>query len=171
MASGNVVGLIQNTIPPATLSPQFTVRAGGSTPAERVLLASFDAATIEYLDLLVYLTGSYAGGGVTITLPWTATSATTGVTRWGAAVRHIADDAEDIDGSQTYDYNDVDDTCASASGEISMPTIAFTSGADMDSWVAGEYAILRVRRNASHANDTMAGDAELWLNGVVIKET
>lgn len=171
MATGNVVGIIQNTIPPATLSPQLTVRAGGSTPAERVLVASFDAATIEYIDFLVYLTGSYAGGGLTIPLPWSAASATSGVTRWGAAIRRMADDAEDIDGSQTYDYNDVDDTCASASGEISIPTIAFTSGADMDSWVPGEYAILRIRRNASHANDTMAGDAELWLSGAVVKET
>jgi hypothetical protein len=37
----------------------------------------------------------------------------------------------------------------------------------MDSWSAGEMAIVRVRRNASHANDTMAGDAQLvgfWVN-------
>ena len=74
----------------------------------------------------------------------------------------MADDAEDIDTSQTYDYNDVNDTAASASGELSYPTITFTNVADMDSWADGEIAIVRVRRNASHANDTMTGDAELW---------
>ncbi len=76
-------------------------------------------------------------------------------------MRRIQDDAEDIDASHTYDYNDVDDTAASASGELSYPTLAFTDGADMDSWAAGEVAIIRVRRNASHANDTMTGDAQL----------
>ncbi|MBK7424296.1 MAG: hypothetical protein IPJ48_15125 [Propionivibrio sp.] len=71
------------------------------------------------------------------------------------------DDVEDIDAAHTYDYNDVDDTAASASGELSYPTVTFTNGADMDSWAAGEMATVRVRRNASHANDTMAGDAQL----------
>lgn len=168
MASGQIVAVIYNVVPPATLFPAFGVRAGGSTPAERAPIFSFDAATIEYLDFYCYLQG-YGGGGITITLPWSAASATTGVTRWSAAFRRNQDDAEDIDTSQTYDYNDVDDTCASASGEISLPTLTFTDGADMDSVVNGEVFILRVRRNASHANDTMSGDAELWWP--IIKET
>jgi hypothetical protein len=115
------------------------------------------------------LLDGYDGGGLTITLVWSAASATTNVTRWGIGIRRVADDAEDIDGSHTYDYNDVDDTTASASGEVSYPTITFTDGADMDSWADGEIAIVRVRRNASHANDNMTGDAELW--GIAIRET
>lgn len=168
MASGNPVVQVVNIMFPASTFPQMTVRAGGSTPAERNLVYAFDASTIEYLDFLCYLKG-YAGGGLTFTLPWSAASATTGVTRWGIAIRRIQDDAEDTDTSQTYDYNDVDDTTASASGELSYPTVTFTDGADMDSWADGELAIVRVRRNASHANDTMTGDAELW--GLVGKET
>jgi hypothetical protein len=92
-----------------------------------------------------------------------ASSATSGVCRWGAAIRRLNDDAEDLDSAHTYDYNDTDDTAASASGELSYPTIAFTDGADMDSLADGETFILRVRRNASHANDTMTGDAELLM--------
>ena len=162
MASGNQVVEVIRELPPATLYATIDVRAGGSSPAESSQVLDFDAATIEYMDYLCRLSNDYAGGGLTFTLPWSATSATSGTCRWGIAIRRIADDAEDMDTSHTYDFNDVDDTAASASGELSYPTIAFTDGADMDSWAAGELAIVRVRRNASHANDNMTGDAELW---------
>ena len=162
MASGNQVVEVIKELPPATLFATIDVRPGGSSPAESSQVLDFDAATIEYMDYLCRLSNDYAGGGLTFTLPWSATSATSGVCRWGIAIRRIADDAEDMDTSQTYDFNDVDDTAASASGELSYPTIAFTNGTDMDSWAAGELAIVRVRRNASHANDNMTGDAELW---------
>lgn len=169
MASGDEVVQIRRILYPAANFAQMSQRAGGSTPGERVAgLHLFDAATIEYLDFLCRLKG-YGGGGLTFRLPWSAVSATSGAVRWGIAIRRIADDAEDIDASHSYDYNDVDDTAASASGELSIPTITFTDGADMDSWANGEWAIVRVRRNASHANDTMTGDAELW--DVVGEET
>lgn len=160
MASGTPVQIL-DIYYPATLFAQMIVRQGGSTPAERVRVHAFDAATNEYVDFLCRLQG-YAGGGLTFTLAWSATSATSGVCRWAIAVRRIQDDAEDIDASHTYDFNEVDATAASASGEVAYDTIAFTNGADMDSWATGELAIVRVQRNAAHANDTMTGDAELW---------
>lgn len=168
MASGKPCILIHSVQAPSTLFAVPDVRAGGSTPAEQVPIYKFDAATIWYMDFLCQLV-NYAGGGLTFSLPWSAASATSGVTRWGIGIRRIADDAEDIDTSQTYDYNDADDTAASASGEISVATVTFTNGADMDSWAEGEFAVVRVRRNASHANDTMTGNAELW--GLACAET
>jgi len=166
MASGDPVVQIIREQGPATLFAPLVQRTGGSTPAETALAWAFDAATIEYKDFLCQLRG-YDGGGLTFLLPWTAATATTNVTRWGVAIRRLQDDAEDIDASHTYDFNDVDDTVASASGELSYPTVTLTDGADMDSWAEGELAIVRVRRNASHTNDNMAGDAELWdLSGV-----
>lgn len=168
MASGSIVGQVSYISPPAANFGTLTRRAGGSTPAENALVYAFDAATIEYLDFLVYLSG-YAAGGLTVTLLWSAASATSGVTRWGVAVRRLQDDAEDIDTAQTYDYNALDATAASASGEPVYDTLTFTDGADMDSWANNEFAIVRVRREANHANDTMTGDAELWA--IVIKET
>ncbi|RIK41612.1 MAG: hypothetical protein DCC55_11385 [Chloroflexi bacterium] len=161
MASGDPVVQILEISAPAANFPQYDMRAGGSTPAERVPVWRFDADTIEYLDFKCVLQ-NYDGGGLTFKLPWSATSATSGATRWGVAIRRINDDAEDIDVSHTYDYNDVDDTAASASGELSYASVSFTDGSDMDSWSEGEVAIVRVRRNASHANDNMTGDAELW---------
>ena len=161
MASGNPVVQILGIFPPGANAASTDTRAGGSTPGENVVVHDFDDTTIEYVDFLTKLEG-YGGGGLTITLPWSATSATSGTCRWGIAVRRVQDDAEDIDVSHTYDFNDTDDTAASASGELSYPTVAFTDGADMDSWAEGELGIVRVRRNASHANDDMSGDAELW---------
>lgn len=169
MASGQVVGQILDIMPPAANFAAPARRAGGSTPAERVLIWQFDAGTIEYLDYKIWLR-NYAGGGLTVTLVWSAASATTGNVIWGAAFRRLEDDNEDIDTSQTYDYNDTSGVAApSASGEVSYDSITFTSGADMDSLADGEIAILRIRRNASSGSDTMTGDAELW--GVQIRET
>lgn len=161
MASGDNVVEVLEIWPPANPFAALTRRAGGSTPAEGANVWAFDAATTEYLDFLCLLEG-YGGGGLTFTLPWSAATATTGVTRWGIGIRAMADDTVDIDVSKTYDYNDVDDTAASASGELSYPVLTFTNGTDMDSWATGQLGVVRVRRNASHANDTMTGDAQLW---------
>lgn len=172
MASGDVVGLIGRIIPPATSYATPDARVGGSSPAESFPVWDFDDTTAEYLDLYGILSPSYAGGGLTIVLPWSATSATTNAVVWRAAFRRIADDAEDVDTSQTYDYNQATaDTAPTASGEISLPTITFTNGADMDSLAAGEPFVLRVGRLPSDAGDTMTGDAELWPERILIKET
>lgn len=161
MASGDSVVQVLQTFVPNANFPQLTVRAGGSTPGERIRLYAFDAATIEYMDYLCKLEG-YDGGGLTFTLPWSAATATTGNCVWSIAVRRMNDDAEDIDVSHTYDYNNVTDAAPTASGEIVYPTLTFTNGADMDSWAEGELAIVRLRRFASDAADTMTGDAEFW---------
>ena len=161
MASGESVIQILDVQIPAVNGAALTMRAGGSTPAERFVCYAFDAATIEYLDFKCLLSSNYDGGGLTITLPWMGATATTGVCRLETAVRRIQDDTENVGTAHTYDYNAVDDTVASVSGELSYPTLVFTNGVDMDSWAAGEIAVVRVRRNASHVNDTMAGDAQL----------
>lgn len=162
MASGNPVVEILDIMPPGTAYATLDVRVGGSTPAESVIVHDFDASTAEYVDFKCRLNEDYDAGGLTFTLPYSMTSATSGGVRWEAAVRRVADDAEDIDASHTYDFNGVTDTVASASGELSYPVITFTDGADMDSWAAGEVAIVRVRRDPDNAGDSAAGDAELW---------
>jgi len=161
MASGDPVVQVIDTMPPGATSAALTARAGGSTPAESVIVYAFDASSSEYMDFKCKLVG-YAGGGLTFTIVWSAALATSGQTRWEIGVRRMADDAEDIDGSHTYVTNGVSDTAASASGEVSYPTIAFTDGADMDSWAEGEIAIVRIYRDHDHGDDGMTGDAELW---------
>lgn len=160
MASGDAVVQIQQIMPPGTTYATFDVRVGGSTPAENIPVHDFDAGASEYLDFLCKLEG-YAGGGLTFTIVWGASTATSGDVRWAIAVRRIADDAEDVDSSHTYVFNEVTDTAPSASGEYTYVTIAFTNGADMDSWAEGEMAIVRIYRDHDHGDDDMTGDAEL----------
>lgn len=168
MASGDPVVQILEAVSPQTAFAPYMMRTGGSSPAENVPHWAFDAGTAESTDYVGLLKG-YGGGGLTITLAWMAATATTGVARFGVAFRRLQDDAEDVDTSQTYDFNYVDDTCASASGELSYFNIPFTNGADMDSLADGEMFIMRVTRDAAHANDTMSGDAQLV--GIWGKET
>ncbi len=169
MATGKIVAQIMKTMQPAANYPQPVIIAGGSTPAERVQAWAFDPSTIEYLDFLCFLNG-YDGGGLTLIFIWSS-GATTGNVVWSAAIRRLQDDTEDIDTSQTYDYNNAAaDATATASREQAYTTLTFTNGADMDSVANNEAFILRVRRVATDANDTLnSNDAELW--GVVIKET
>lgn len=169
MASNDIVGIIYAVVPPATAYATPDARPGGSTPAESFPVWDFDDTTQEHLDFHCVLSPTYGGGGLTIRIYWSATSATTNNCVWNAAIRRINDDAEDIDTSQTYDYNAVTATTANVSGEVAYDEITFTSGADMDSLAAGEQFVLRIRRDASNASDNMTGDAE--LHAVTIRET
>jgi hypothetical protein len=159
MASGAPVVQVLFALPPGTSYATEDIRAGGSSPAESFHVWDFDDASAEYVDFLCFLRG-YDGGGLTFTIPWSATTATTGTVRWEIAIRRLDDDVEDIDTSHTYDYNGVSDTTASASGELSYPTVTFTNGTDMDSWANGELAIVRLRRDPAHVDDNLSGDAE-----------
>jgi len=169
MASNDIVGIVYAVVPPATAYATPDARAGGSTPAESFPVWDFDDTTQEHLDFHCVLSPTYGGGGLTIRIYWSATSATTNNCVWNAAIRRINDDAEDIDTSQTYDYNAVTATTANVSGEVAYDEITFTSGADMDSLAAGEQFVLRIRRDASNASDNMTGDAE--LHAITIRET
>lgn len=159
MASGDNVVQVLDIMPPATLYATPDFRAGGSTPAENVMVWDFDDSSTEYLDFKCKLEG-YGGGGLTFTQVWSATSATTGLTDWEIGIRAFPDDAEDVDSSHTYAYNVNSVAPGSAAGEPVYDTITFTDGADMDSWAEAAVAIVRIRRNT--ATDTMVGDAELW---------
>jgi hypothetical protein len=166
MASGDPVVQVLRVMPPGTSAATMDARAGGSAPAESVIVWDFDANSDEYMDFLCRLLG-YDGGGLTFTLPWSASSANSGQTRWEVAIRRMNDDAENVDTSHSYDFNGVSDAAPSDSGELSYPTISFSDGADMDSWAEGELAIVRVHRDYDHGDDGMSGDAELWgISGV-----
>lgn len=134
----------------------------------------FDATTDECAYFGGVLSNRYAGGGLTVTLFWSATSATTGGVSWLAAIEAHPDDTLDLD-SDSFASNKSSGsvTAASASGELSYDAITFSSGAEMDSLAAGESYRLRVCRNADGATptetDDMTGDAE--LHKVTIRES
>jgi len=129
----------------------------------------FDAATDENAVFGGVLPTHYAGNGLTVTLVWSATTATTGDVVWNVAIEAHPDDAFDLDADGFAAANAATATAPSASGEVQYTDITFTDGADMDSLAAGESFRLKVTRDANHASDTMAGDAE--LHKVIVKET
>lgn len=157
MASGDPVLQIIGLRPPRATAAYPTQIAGGSSPAENVVVWSFVDAGIRYLDYLVALHG-YDGGGLTIRIAHGTQSGTlANNVRIGAAIRRINDDAEDLDTAHTYDFNDSTFVTASAREEWAYDSITFTDGADMDSLANNEYAILRIRRQPADAADTLAG--------------
>lgn len=172
MASGNtlIVFSARDGVPSATSGAVHGILAGGSTPAEGVPYLAFDSAADEYADFLGVMPRNYAGGGLTCKLYWASTQ-TSGTCRWGVAFRRIADDAEDVDTSHTYDFNTGGATTASAVGEVDYFDITFTDGADMDSLAVGELFNLRVFRDGdgTSGTDDLTGDA--FLIAIEIKET
>ena len=142
---------------------------GTSTPVENIPVLDFDDTTVEYMDFYCEMPSHYAGGGVTLVIKWSAAQNTNNGA-WAAAFRDVPDDAEDLDTTAfTYDYNQTADlTPASAVGEVAYDTLTFTDGADMDSVVAGEYFILRVKRPAP-SGTKITGDCS--IHSIVVKET
>ena len=123
----------------------------------------FDAATNESAVFRAIMPQHYAGGGVEVLLHWAASTDTTNTHHcyWDAAFERIAAIDLDVDADSFADANSVDtDHCDATSGKITITTIAFTAGADMDSVAAGEMFRLKLTRDA--ANDDMTGDAELY---------
>ena len=160
MASGSPVVQILAVMPPATSGATLDTLTGTSTPAEAIPVWTFADAAAAYMDFLCALKG-YAGGGLTLRLVWAA-AVTTNNAVWQAAIRRIADDAEDLDTTaQTYDFNTVTAAAPSAVGEVSYDNITFTNGADMDSWADGELAIIRILRDPANGSDTLANTARL----------
>lgn len=164
MASGNtlVVFTAQANQPPA--SSYATPDTRNAHP-----VLDFDAAADESAIFGGVLPRHYAGGGITVRLGWLASSATTGDVVWNAAIERHDDDVTDLDADSFAAAQAATATTASASGETQYTDIAFTDGAQMDSVAAGESFRLKITRDADHASDTMAGDAELLT--VEIRET
>lgn len=131
----------------------------------------FDAATDESACWTAYLPANYAGGGLTIIIEWAATSATSGTCRWDASIERIDDEGLDIDADSFASAQSVGATAPATSGMVQYSSVAFTSGAQMDSLAAGELFRIKLTRDAdgSGGTDDMAGDAEVL--GVTIKET
>lgn len=174
MASGDTFLILgpHDYTPPATLFATLDTVTGTSTPVEAFDVLDFDDTTQEYADFHgLVLPSTYAGGGLTITIFYSAAEASTDVVDWEAAIRRIADDAEDLDTTaHTFDYNGVVDTAPSAVGEVAYATITFTSGADMDSLAAGEMFTLRVTRDPTPDSGTdVTGDAS--IHAIRIAET
>ena len=165
MASGDTLAVffpLQGE-PPA-ISPTVDIRNG-------VFVLDFDDTTDESIEFAGFMPRHYGGGGITVTVGWMATTATSGTISLDVGFKSVTDDADDLDTKAFAAVNNANPTTASAAGEVDYATITFTDGADMDSVAAGEYFRMIVTRDAdgTTSTDDVTGDMELVF--VEVKET
>jgi hypothetical protein len=144
---GPVAGL-----PPASNYATLDVRN-----AHAVL--DFDAAVDESMVFAGVLPSHYGGGDLTIELHWASTSATTGNVRWLAALEKAS--GADIDADSFGAASSATGAAAASSGTLTKTALSI-SAASAGNPAAGDALRLKVTRDADHAADTMADDAELW---------
>lgn len=164
MASGNtlcVFGPADNEAPSSAFA---TLDTRNVHP-----VLDFDDATDESAVFTGIMPRHYAGGGVTVYLHVSFTSAVANEARFDVAFERIGDGSQDIDSDGFASAQSVDVTAPATSGHVEIANVAFTDGAQMDSVAAGESFRLKITRDANHANDDASGDAELVF--VEIKET
>ena len=125
------------------------------------LVLDFDAGASESAVFSGVMPRNYAGGGITLSLHWMASSATANDVRWDAAFERIAANDLDTDADSFAAVQSATGTANGTSGKVTVTTIGFTDGAQMDSVAAGESFRLKITRDHDHADDDMTGDAEL----------
>lgn len=166
MASGDTLCVFMPVAgePPATNYATLDAR-------NVVMVLDFDDTTDESMQFAGFMPRNYGGGGITVTVGWMATSATSGTISLDVAFKSVSDDADDLDSKAFAAANNGNPTTASASGEVDYAAITFTDGADMDSVAAGEYFRMLVTRDAdgTTSTDDMTGDMELVF--IEIRET
>lgn len=133
------------------------------------LVLDFDAATAESAVFGSVLPRNYNGSGITATIVWMATSATTGNVKWNAQIERHQSGADDLDADSFATAQTTTSVSPVTSGVVTYATIAFTSGAQMDSVAVGESFRIKITRDAADGTDTMTGDAELLR--VELRET
>lgn len=167
MASGDVLVIFTPLHNQPRGSSYATLDTRNSHP-----VLDFDAATDEEAYFGGVLPNYYSGGGLTVTLVWSASTATSGNCVWQVDIERHSDDNVDLDSDSFGGLNGSGAVAApNVSGEVSYDNVTFTDGADMDNLVANESFRLKVRRDAddTSATDNMTGDAE--LHRVIVKET
>lgn len=166
MATGDTLAIFTpyNNEPPSSNYATIDLRNGHP-------VLDFDGATDEEAVFTGIMPRNYGGNGLTVYLHVMFTSATSGNAYWQAAFERMDDASLDTDADSFAAFQGAAGNPNGTSGAMTLVTITFTSGAQMDSLAAGEAFRLKVHRDAdgSTGTDDVATDAELVA--VEIKET
>src|SRR3990167_10270675 len=166
MASGDLLAVItpHSNEPPAAAFATLDTRNG-------YIVLDFDDTTDESAIFRFAVPNNYAGGGFTVKVLWSATSATSGTISLDVAFMSVTDDADDLDTKAFAAANNANPTTASATGEVDYVSITFTDGVDSDSVAASEMFMIKITRDAdgTTSTDNLVGDMELLE--VVVTET
>lgn len=166
MASGNLYAEFDalGGVPPASAYATLDMTAAD------VPVLEFDDGADESVYFRFRMPDGYDGSsGLTVVVGWKfATFVGSQTCAWKAAFYRVADDADSIE-SATFASDQASGavTEASATGEISYDTIAFTN-AQADGIQPNEWCILRIKRDAA-SGTASPGDAQLAF--VAVKET
>lgn len=146
----------------------FNVGSGDATFDEvnNQIVLDFDASSNESAIFQTIMPQRYDGGGVTVRLRLSMSSATSGDVDVDAAFELQTGQAVTADGFAAVQSTDNTTVPGTAGTEFEV-TISFTDGAQMDSVGAGDLFRLKITRDA--ASDTAAGDMQ--LHAVEIRET
>lgn len=167
MASGNFL----NTFVPFDNVPPSSAFATLDTRNVHPVL-DFDGSTDEEAVFPSVLPNHYSGGGLTVDIFVSFTSATSGSGRLQADIERMQASTLDVDAdSFTGSFQSAGVTAPGTSGQIVVGTITFTSGAQMDSLAAGEAFRLKIRRDADGTSGTDDITTDMELHRVVVKET
>lgn len=150
--------------PPATAYATYDTR--NSHP-----VLDFDGATDEEAVWTIQLPDWYGGGGLTVDTWWALASATSGNLRVQAAIERIDVSSLDIDADSFASFNSAGGTAPGTSGMVIKISITFTSGAQMDSAVAGELIRVKIRRDADGTSGTDDITTDANFVGAVVRET
>lgn len=157
MASGDTLWVWKayEGIPFSTSYPTADQRNG-------TWVLDYDASSKEEACFLGTLPSNYAGGALTLSVRTMATSSTANTFVLGGAIerRHVAGDDFDAD-SFASEQQSGGVAPSTTSGIKVAATISFSSGANMDSMVAGDDFRLKLARLVADSSDTMAGDLEV----------
>ena len=147
---------------PLTSPATFDTRNGHA-------VLDFDPDTDEFAQFRAALPSTYGGGGLTVIVRFTMTSATSGSVVLTAAIERLNDEAIDIDVDSFSAAVTGTFTAPSTSGFVQYATISLTDGAQIDSLAAGEMFRIRLSRDADNVADTATGDLEFLY--ATIEET
>jgi hypothetical protein len=133
------------------------------------LVLDFDGATDEEAVFTGIMPANYAGGGLTIKVHVSFTSATSGTANIECHLERIT--GLDIDADSFAAFQDVGVTANGTPGIEVVGSITFTDGAAMDSIVAGDLFRLKIRRDADGTNGTDDIVTDMELLGIEVTET
>jgi hypothetical protein len=123
----------------------------------QIPVRDFDDTTSESLFFVAVLPRHYGGGGITATVTWTASTATSGAAVWETAFER---GNTDLDADSFATGNNAAGTANGTSGIVTQTSIAHTNGAQIDSAAVGDLIRVRLARLPANGSDTMVGDAE-----------
>lgn len=155
--------------PTANNPPAATFATPDTRNAHPVL--DFDGSSDEEAVFAGVLPRNYGGSGVTLRLAVMFTSATSGTSRWQAAIERHQASTDDLDADSFPAFQSAGVAAPGTSGHVVYVDIPFTNGAQMDSLAVGEHFRLKVRRDAdgTSGTDDITTDAELL--SIELRET